>query len=204
MDRRVKERLIGASILVVLIVLVVPELLSGPKPAAPPALGPRTIAEPIRHVTVDLTTSKAPAASDAEPVAIPASPASAAGPAQGAESGSPGPKVASPAAAPRATAPATAPAAPAPVETSAPSPISAAHASWAVQLGSFASRANADKLLQQLKAQGLTVYLSSGGSGQGLRYRVRIGPLADRDTAERTAAKLKSLGHVSTIVAPGS
>jgi len=204
MDRRVKERLIGASILVVLIVLVVPELLSGPKPAAPPALGPRTIAEPIRHVTVDLTTSKAPAASDAEPVAIPASPASAAGPAPGAESGSPGPKVASPAAAPRATAPATAPAAPAPVETSAPSPISAAHASWAVQLGSFASRANADNLLQQLKAQGLTVYLSSGGSGQGLRYRVRIGPLADRDTAERTAAKLKSLGHVSTIVAPGS
>jgi DedD protein len=204
MDRRVKERLIGASILVVLIVLVVPELLSGPKPAAPPALGPRTIAEPIRHVTVDLTTSKAPAASDAEPVAIPASPASAAGSAQGAESGSPGPNVASPAAAPRATAPATAPAAPAPVETSAPSPISAAHASWAVQLGSFASRANADKLLQQLKAQGLTVYLSSGGSGQGLRYRVRIGPLADRDTAERTAAKLKSLGHVSTIVAPGS
>ena len=204
MDRRVKERLIGASILVVLIVLVVPELLSGPKPAAPPALGPRTIAEPIRHVTVDLTTSKAPAASDAEPVAIPASPASAAGPAQGAESGSPGPNVASPAAAPRATAPAAAPAAPAPVETSAPSPISAAHASWAVQLGSFASRANADNLLQQLKAQGLTVYLSSGGSGQGLRYRVRIGPLADRDTAERTAAKLKSLGHVSTIVAPGS
>ena len=204
MDRRVKERLIGASILVVLIVLVVPELLSGPKPAAPPALGPRTIAEPIRHVTVDLTTSKAPAASDAEPVAIPASPASAAGSAQGAESGSPGPNVASPAAAPRATAPATAPAAPAPVETSAPSPISAAHASWAVQVGSFASRANADNLLRQLKAQGLAVYLSSGGSGQGLRYRVRIGPLADRDTAERTAAKLKSLGHVSTIVAPGS
>jgi DedD protein len=205
MDRRVKERLIGASILVVLIVLVVPELLSGPKPAAPPVLGPRTITpEPIRNITVDLATSMAPAASDAEPVAIPASPASAAGSAQGAESGNHLPAVASPAAAPRATVPAAAPAAPAPVETSAPSPISAARAGWAVQLGSFASRANADNLLHQLKAQGLTVYLSSGGSGQGLRYRVRIGPLADRDTAERTAAKLKSLGHVSTIVAPGS
>ena len=36
MDRRVKERLIGASILVVLIVLIVPELLSGPKPPARP------------------------------------------------------------------------------------------------------------------------------------------------------------------------
>ena len=30
MDRRVKERLVGATILVVLIVLIVPELLSGP------------------------------------------------------------------------------------------------------------------------------------------------------------------------------
>ena len=38
MDRRVKERLVGASILVVLIVLIVPELLSGPAPAP---VGPR-------------------------------------------------------------------------------------------------------------------------------------------------------------------
>src|SRR6202042_3337464 len=38
MDRRVKERLIGATILVVLIVLIVPELLSGPKPAPLPPL----------------------------------------------------------------------------------------------------------------------------------------------------------------------
>ena len=35
MDRRVKERLVGASILVVLIVLIVPELLSGPPSAGP-------------------------------------------------------------------------------------------------------------------------------------------------------------------------
>ena len=39
MDRRVKERLIGASILVVLVVLIVPELLSGPAPAPVPAPG---------------------------------------------------------------------------------------------------------------------------------------------------------------------
>ena len=34
MERRVKERLIGAGILVALAVIVVPELLSGPKPDA--------------------------------------------------------------------------------------------------------------------------------------------------------------------------
>src|ERR1700688_4884165 len=41
MDRRVKERLVGASILVVLIVLIVPELLSGPPAPPAAALGPR-------------------------------------------------------------------------------------------------------------------------------------------------------------------
>jgi DedD protein len=198
MDRRVKERLVGASILVAIVVLVVPELLSGPKPAAPPP-APNAIApEPIRNVTVDLATSKAPAPSDAEsPAASGAQ--SAPGPAPSAAAAS------AAAAAPSTSAPsvaASAHAAAAPVETPAPSPISAAH--WAVQLGSFASRANADNFVHQLKAQGLTAYVSSGGSGQSLRYRVRIGPLADREAAERTAGRLKSLKHDSTIVAPGS
>ena len=39
MDRRVKERLVGASILVVLVVLIVPELLSGPPAPAPSRAG---------------------------------------------------------------------------------------------------------------------------------------------------------------------
>lgn len=208
MDRRVKERLVGASILVAIAVLVVPELLSGPKPAAPPP-APNAIApQPIRNVTVDLATSKAPAASEAEPPV--AAPPPTAGAASGADSGRPGPGAS--AAAASAAAAAQSSAAPsaaasthagaAPVETPAHSPISAAR--WALQLGSFANRANADNFVHKLKAQGLTAYASSSGSGQSLRYRVRIGPLADREAADREAAKLKSLGHVSTIVAPGS
>ena len=63
MDRRVKERLIGASILVAIVVLVVPELLSGPKSGAPPAVPNAITPEPIRNVTVDLSTSKVPATS---------------------------------------------------------------------------------------------------------------------------------------------
>src|SRR6202011_5250019 len=61
MDRRVKERLVGATILVALIVLIVPELLSGPKPRMT-AVQPSSSAGPseaVRNVTVDLTTSKA-------------------------------------------------------------------------------------------------------------------------------------------------
>jgi DedD protein len=73
-----------------------------------------------------------------------------------------------------------------------------------VQLGSFASRANADNLTRQLKGQGFAVFVAPGGSGAGVRYRVRVGPLADRESAERMAAKLKTLGHISSLVSPGA
>jgi DedD protein len=191
MDRRVKERLIGASILVVLIVLVVPELLSGPK--SPVLYAPRAAIapEPTRNVTVDLATSKASANSEVEPAGTPGSPTSPAAAASVAEGGEA-------VAAPSVTA---APATPVAVETAVSSPISS-RAAWAVQLGSFANRANADNLSRQLKGQGFPVYVLPGGSGASVRYRVRVGPLADRDSAERTAAKLKSIGHVSSLVAP--
>jgi len=193
MDRRVKERLIGASIVVVLIVLVVPELLSGPKSPVPSAPHPAAAPEPTRNVTVDLATSKAPANSEVEPAGTPGTPASAASAVSVAKGGE-----AAAVPAPSATA---APTTPAAVETAVSSPISA-RAAWAVQLGSFANRANADNLSRLLKGQGFPVYVLPGGSGASVRYRVRVGPLADRDSAERTAAKLKSIGHASSLVAP--
>jgi len=210
---------------VVLIVLIVPELLSGP-PSGPAAPRPPVSApEPVRNVTVDLATSKAP-----EPVveATPASsaqtqgahgdasnPASSAS-ADGAESAAAGmgdaeggvhalpPAAPSPAAAPSAAPPSP------PLETEAPPPTSKTARArsatpghgWAVQLGSFASRANADKLVRQLKAQGFAVYVLSGGSGTATRYRVRVGPMADRNAATQTEAKLKSSGHAGSLVPP--
>jgi DedD protein len=238
MDRRVKERLVGASILVVLIVLIVPELLSGP-PTGPvtPRL-PVSAPEPVRNVTVDLATSKSP-----EPVVEPApassaqtqgahgaaenpasaasmgGAASAAGVANsmgaanptgaansGAAAGTGDAEGSAPVAPPAAAPPAAAP----PLETGAPPPTSKSATArsatpghgWAVQLGSFASRANADKLVRQLRAQGFGVYVVSGGSGTAARYRVRVGPLADRNAATQAEAKLKSSGHVGSLVPP--
>ncbi len=236
MERRAKERLIGACILVVLVVAVVPELLSGPKPAAPAAataggvhLPAGTATDPVRNVTVDLATAK-PAVPDAADT--PAAPQTPPGGSTGnAASGPVG------AAAPGSTPAGTAPAAPSPTLQSpgaqwsaAPPPATAsggnapgatasagstpAHSietpaalptsgqSFAVQLGSFANRGNADKLVHQLKAQGFTTYMSAEGSGSAARYRVRVGPLADRDAADRMIAKLKGLGHAATIVSP--
>jgi DedD protein len=227
MDRRVKERLIGASILVALIVLVVPELLSGPKSVVPsatlPATFPANAPEPTRNVTLDLATSKAPANSEVEPAETQGSAASAVSAAKGGEASPAAPAPASPTPAPptegspsagsssTATPPTAAPATAAPttaapttlkpVETAGQAPIST-RGNWAVQLGSFASRANADNLSRQLKGQGFSVYVLPGGSSTSVRYRVRVGPLADRDSAERTAAKLKSIGHASSLVAP--
>src|SRR6185437_10947277 len=178
MDRRVKERLVGASILVALIVLVVPELLSGPVPNKPPAPNAGAVLasapEPVRNVTVDIAAGRAAAPPETAPSADvaaaalqgDAAPVPAAVPRRDAAQ--------SPDAAPSpATASPAAPAAPAPaletpvLETPAPSPRSAAapvkaaagRHSWSVQLGSFASHANADKLARQIRAQGFAVYV---------------------------------------------
>ena len=196
MDRRVKERLVGASILVVLIVLIVPEMLSGPTPSPVPPDLPASAPEPVRNITVDLATSKAP-----EPT-VETAPAPSVPP----------PEAASTAA--EAAAPRSEPK-PAALETAAPPPTSSvvtptapsaraatAGQTWAVQLGSFASHANAEKLVRQLKGQGFAVYVLSGGSGSSLRYRVRVGPMADRGAATQVVAKLQSLGHTGSLVPP--
>ena len=225
MDRRVKERLVGASILVVLIVLIVPELLSGPPSPAPARVGPRlpvSAPEPVRNVTVDLATSKAPTAEPAaaeDPASSAERPearsADAASAADGADASTGNGANAAPPAdtpasgtPPPATAPPRTPS-PAALETDAPVPTSASAPkptvggrAWAVQLGSFASHANADKLVRQLKAQGFPVYVVSGGSGPSLRYRVRIGPMADRASAAQAVAKLKSMGQAASVVPP--
>ncbi len=48
MDRRVKERLVGATILMMLVVLIVPELLSGTETSQRRAAGKPRIAESNR------------------------------------------------------------------------------------------------------------------------------------------------------------
>jgi DedD protein len=227
MDRRVKERLVGASILVVLIVLIVPELLSGPANGPAAARLPVRAQEPVRNVTVDLATSKAP-----EPAVEPAPPSSAQ--TQGAHgaaentasaasvgeaasaAGAANPGAANSSAAAGTSnaegsvhVPPPAPSAAPPLETGTQPPTSKTSVrpatpghGWTVQLGSFASRANADKLVRQLRAQGFGVYMLSGGSGAAARYRVRVGPLADRNAATQTAAKLRSSGHEGSLVPP--
>jgi DedD protein len=227
MDRRVKERLVGATILLALVVVVVPELLSGPKQAARPP--PLTLPVPVHSYTVDVTDhSMAPIATGttaAEPAASTAASAvRSAAPAAATAAASTEPP-ASVAAAPEATAPPvrTATPAPQPLESQAsaptsvkrndekPVPASAPAAgtgrqagAWAVQLGSFASKANAEKLMHTLAAKGYAATVSAAGSGASLRYRVRIGSLADREAAQRVLERLKAQGQAATLVPPAN
>jgi DedD protein len=207
MDRRLKERLVGATILVVLIVLIVPELLSGPKPAArAPAAVAGGPVEPVRNVTVDLATSKAtPAeelASAAASSSTPAAPPSvttlkAQQPTQPTQFAQPA-QPAQPALEKESLPPNV------PTLTPKPDTVSAegSHHSWAVQIGSFASRANAEKQMRRLKAHDSTVYVSSSGKGPSSRYRVRIGPFADRAAAEKAMVRLRKEGQSASLVAP--
>jgi DedD protein len=226
MDRRLKERLVGATILVALIVLIVPELLSGPKRPGLPPLAAGLPATASRSVVVDLDTSKATAEPESGAVSQAASPdaannAGAASAASRAAEENAHPAIAEPA---PATAPSVATlkaqnAAQPPLETSASPPKSVAAAphpaapteapaaprhGWAVQLGSFASRTNAERLVHRLQGSGGSFYVVPGGSGSSLRYRVRMGPLTDRSAAERALARLKAQGHSATIVTPAS
>jgi DedD protein len=197
MDRRVKERLIGASILGVLVVAIVPELLSGPKPPATtvfPAPASAPAATRTITVPVDALTSGAVSAEPAAPSSRPAAP-DAAPPVDAQQSVT----------APLENQPSAPTSEPRPeVSTPLPSPALAGPApkgGWAVQLGSFASKANAEKLAHEVGGKGFSPYVSSIGSGASSRYRVRVGPFAARAEAERTLARLKSQGLAATLAA---
>ena len=73
---------------------------------------------------------------------------------------------------------------------------------WSVQVGSFASAANAKKIMRELAGKGYAVYTVQAGHGAHTQHKVRIGPEADRAAAERILAKLKGDGHTGAIVAP--
>jgi cell division septation protein DedD len=72
-----------------------------------------------------------------------------------------------------------------------------------VQLGSFASRVNADALVRKLKeGREASAYVLSSGKGTEQRFKVRVGPVADRAAAERLRLKLAKDGHAGSLVAP--
>jgi cell division septation protein DedD len=87
--------------------------------------------------------------------------------------------------------PVIAPAKPAPA-VAAPAKVALATPAgrFSVQVGAFADRASADKLVSRLRGRGYSSYVKADSEGGAKRFRVRVGPVNVRERAEELAAKL--------------
>ena len=148
MEVRVRERLVGALVLVAIVVLVVPAVLKGRgnAPVEPPAGPTRREELPL----VDPRQAPEEQVLVPEPVADPPAPPAGAAPAPRAASDDKPP----PAPAHPVGTPAVAPAAAPRVKTTAaepPRPAAASQApAWAVQIGAFSNRAKAEQQVAEL------------------------------------------------------
>lgn len=186
MDRALKERVVGAGVLVAFAVLVVPVFLDGPSTDAEIVSEPVTLPgqndQTRRSQTIVLERDRS------EPV-----PASGSG-----AQNKPAQVDAKPAA--NAKRPEAAPVKNPPKSTADKGRPVSPTGMWAVQLGSFSNQANADRLAADLRDRGYAAFLSQLPTESGPLHRVRIGPQKNRDAAEAIAARLKSDGHTGQVV----
>ena len=207
MERALKERIIGAVVLVVFVVLVVPIFLDGP-PADQEVVTERVLLpgqDATRTQTVVLDrdrTEPVPAGTSNETQAESApAPAPEEAPATEPEASEPEAS-ASEASAPVAEReePPRDPAPSQPKPAQQPTPASSPTGMWAVQLGSFSNKDNAEKLAADLRKQGYAAFLSQLVTEKGTLHRVRIGPQKDREAAEATAARLLKVDIKGQVV----
>jgi len=233
MDRRFKERLIGAAVLAGAAVLILPAVLNGPHAPLPEPAAPAETA--MRTETIELerasgsrgepATKPPTASSRPSPEAPAASSVDDSGSARAAAQEPPVPGAAAAtsdgprpgeqadesASAPAAkAAPAQPPAAkptspnPSPAATPAPTasparPVEAA-GGWAVQVGTFASSANATALAATLKGRGYPAFVAPLASGDRTLYRVRVGPTPDVESAHALEQRLEKEMPAADVV----
>jgi len=176
MEIGLKERLIGAVVLVILGVIIIPFFLKGSSPDS-------GVAQQV---------SLPPAAGTAAPQQYTMSLA----PGSGTAALAPAATTQAPALQPAAAAPAPAPEQKPVVHSIArPQPAAAAPApegKWVIQAGSYGSEANAAKVAHTLVQHGYHASVSRFSKAGHTYYRVRVGPYADRSSADKAAP---GVGH---------
>lgn len=190
MDTALKQRLIGAAVLVALAVIFLPMLVKGPAPDS----GVSDVSLKMPDAPAgEMETRELPLAApgqvpqggavgmDATPVDRPAATATPADPA--AVPGQPPADGATPPAAGTTPADATAP-------TGALPPTTAA-GDYAVHFGAYATQKGADTVVALAKNAGLPAYSETTSVNGKPAFRVRIGPYATR--AEAESVRLKAL-----------
>ncbi|ANY86162.1 MULTISPECIES: SPOR domain-containing protein [Pseudomonas] len=198
LDKGIKQRMVGALVLVALAVIFLPMLFTredemrqvrveAPEAPAMPSL-PQVQVEPVQVPEPQPLPEVSAPVAEQPPVVVNESSAPMTTPSQPiapAPVQAPAPK---PAPAPtqkvetRPAAAASAPAASAP-KPAAPSKVdvNGLPVSWSIQLASLSNRAGADNLQKTLRSQGYNAYIRSA---DGMN-RVYVGPLIERTEAER-------------------
>jgi DedD protein len=177
--RRGRQRLIGAIAIAVALVVFVPMVLdSEPRPARN---------EPVLEIPVKENAAPLPPPAPSSP------------PAKAASAPSAEPKPAP--ATPKAPVP-TPPKAAAPAK-SAPPPESAATPKlegFAVQVGAFKDDEKLKQAREKLAAAGIAHYIERRDSAAGALTRLRAGPFATREAAEKALADLKAASLDGQVV----
>lgn len=205
MDRQVKQRVVGAALLVAFGVIFIPIFLDNgafesPLPPdlvipPPPADDPTRAVPQLSQAAIDELESRA-----GEDVELPLSRAAGDDPAPAeAVDVAPAPSTAEPpderAAPPVPDAvpesPSESPAAAPTATVLAPPAAPASGERWAVQLGSFASEANARRLVAKLRAADLDAYSEQRTEQGATVFKVRVSADGGRAGAERLRQRLE-------------
>jgi DedD protein len=218
MDQGLKERLVGAAVLVAIAVWLIPWVLDGTGTSVEPTASSLQLPaaeEPMPMRTQTLRLGDEEASSEPAPTAAPvaqvaAAPESAGAQAQAQADTDTATDHEAPAAEttvaavvpeaerPRPTPPAESRAAPSPPKPSTAAP--AASGDWTVQLGVFSDEANARRLAQRAGTFGHKAEVSSYRNQGKTMYRVRVGPQATRAAADATASALRAHGVEARVM----
>ena len=195
MERALKERIIGAAVLVVFAVLVVPIFLDGP-PADGEVVTERVLLpgqDDQKTQTVVLDRDR----KDPVPSATPPVPAQQESVVE--ETAREEPQQAAVQQTEPEKAPEQEPETPEP-KPAATQPAASTTGMWAVQIGSYSNKENAEKVAAGLRKQGYSAFLSKVETDAGQLHRVRIGPQKDRASAEAMASRLEKVGHKGQVM----
>ena len=196
MDQGLKERLVGAAVLVAIIVWLAPRVLDGPE--SPLDSGVSSLQLPAAEEPMPMRTQTLRLGDPAESTADTPPPAATTPAVAAVTEPAPPETTATETAAPERP-PASEPAAvkPPPARVAAAPPAAAsgrAAGDWTVQLGVFGEEANARRLAQRSGTFGYKAEVSSYRSNGRTLYRVRVGPAATRAQADATASALRTHG----------
>ncbi len=197
MDAALKQRLLGAAVLIALAIIFVPMFFSGTPPKSenttqnlniPPApernFETRNLSvEPPKPGTVPTPAPSAPANSDKVATVDTGAPATFEAP-DSATQPAPAAKPTASTSSPPAS-PAPAPAAP------PPAPATQADGRYLVNLGIYADTGHASALVDKMKKLGYPAFAETTEYQGKSAQRVRVGPYADRAAAENVRLKIK-------------